>query len=184
MKQLLQQYAAYNMWANKTLTERIAQLPPDTIHKEMNSSFNTIFKTMVHLMDVESIWWQRLKLQEHVEWPGKSFNGTLEELSQQLLLLSKQWNDWLQNTNEVNLTHVFAYQNSKKEHFKQPVYEMLLHLFNHQTFHRGQIITMMRQNGIEKIPPTDFIVFSRTKPGNALRGKNSFSPAFSKEGRE
>jgi uncharacterized damage-inducible protein DinB len=171
MKQLLQQYAAYNIWANKIITERIASLPPDTIHKEMNSSFGSIYKTVVHLMDVESIWWQRLKLQEHVEWPGKSFNGNFEELSQQLLLHSKQWNDWIQSTNELNLIYVFAYQNSKKEHFKQPVYEMLLHLFNHQTFHRGQLVTMLRQNGIEKIPATDFIVFSRSKLGNSLKGK-------------
>ena len=171
MKQLLQQYAAYNLWANKIITERIAQLPIETIHKEMSSSFGSIFKTVVHLMDVESIWWQRLKLQEHVEWPGKSFNGNFEELSQQMLLLSKQWNDWIQSTNEVNLEHVFGYQNSKKEFFKQPVYEVLLHLFNHQTFHRGQLVTMLRQNGIEKIPATDFIVFSRNKSGNPLKGK-------------
>ena len=171
MKQLLQQYATYNLWANKIITDRIAQLPPETIHKEMNSSFGSIYKTVVHLMDVESIWWQRLKLQEHVEWPGKSFDGNFEELSVQLLLLSKQWNDWIHSTNEVNLGHVFGYQNSKKEYFKQPVYEMLVHLFNHQTFHRGQLVTMLRQNGIEKIPATDFIVFSRNKSINPLKGK-------------
>ena len=171
MKQLLQQYAAYNIWANRIITERIAQLPPDTIHREMNSSFGSIYKTVVHLMDAETIWWHRLKLQEHVEWPGKNFDGKFEELSQQLLFLSRQWNDWIQHSNEINLGHVFGYQNSKKEYFKQPVYEMLLHLFNHQTFHRGQLVTMMRQNGIEKIPATDFIVFSRTKSNNPLKGK-------------
>ena len=163
MKQLLQQYAAYNVWANKIITERIAQLPEDIIYKETRSSFPSIYKTVVHLMDAESIWWQRLKLQEHVEWPGINFKGNFDELSQQLLSLSKQWNDWVSNSNEVNLTHVFAYHNSKKEYFKQPVYEMLIHLFNHQTFHRGQLVTMMRQNGIEKIPATDFILFSRKK---------------------
>src|SRR6476620_11299124 len=115
MKQLLQQYAAYNFWANKLITERIAQLPTDTIHKEMNSSFGSIYKTIVHLMDAESIWWQRLKLQEHVEWPGKNFDGNFDDLSQQLLLLSKQWNDWIHSSNELNLVHVFGYQNSKKE---------------------------------------------------------------------
>lgn len=163
MKQLLQQYAAYNVWANKTLTERIAQLPEDIIYKETKSSFPNIYKTVLHLMEVESIWWQRLKLQEHVEWPGINFKGNFEELSKELLSLSKQWNDWLLNTNEANLTHVFAYHSKKKEYFKQPVYEMLVHLFNHQTFHRGQLVTMMRQNGIEKIPATDFIIFCRKK---------------------
>jgi uncharacterized damage-inducible protein DinB len=163
MKQLLQQYAAYNVWANKIITERIRQLPEAIIYQETKSSFSTIYKTVLHLWDVESIWWQRLRLLEHVEWPGVNFEGNFEALSQQLLSFSKQWVQWVTSANEINLTHVFAYHNSKKEYFKQPVYEMLLHLFNHQTFHRGQLVTMMRENGIEKIPPTDFIVFSRKK---------------------
>ncbi len=167
MKQLLQQYAAYNLWANKLITEKIAELPIEIINKEMNSSFGSIYKTFIHLMDVESIWWQRLKLQERVEWPGKNFDGNFQSLAKELLLLSRQWYEWVQSANEVNITHVFGYQNSKKEYFKQPVYEMLLQVFNHQTFHRGQIVTMLRHNGIEKIPPTDFIVFSRSKPSVA-----------------
>jgi uncharacterized damage-inducible protein DinB len=171
MKQLLQQYAAYNFWANKIMMDSIAPLPKGIINKEMKSSFSSIYKTIVHLMDVESVWWQRLKLQEHVEWPGKSFDASFEELSKQLLRLSKQWQDWVSETNEANLTHVFGYQNSKKEYFKQPVYEMLIQVFNHQTYHRGQLVTMMRENGIEKIPSTDFIVFTRSKPGNSIKTK-------------
>src|SRR6185369_13236864 len=106
---------------------------------------------------------------EHVEWPGKNFSGSLNELSKMLLQLSQQWEEWIRNANVANITHVFAYQNSKKEQFKQPVYEMLLHLFNHQSFHRGQVVTMLRQLGIEKISPTDFIVFSRSP--HSLKGR-------------
>ncbi len=171
MKQLFQQYAAYNLWANKIIMERLAQLPEETIQKETKSSFNSLYKTVIHLMDVESVWWQRLKLEEHVEWPGESFKGNFKELSQQLLTSSRRWYDWVLNANEVNLEHVFGYHNSKKEFFKQPVYEMLLQLFNHQTYHRGQLVTMMHQNGIEKIPATDFIVFSRNKLINSLKVK-------------
>lgn len=171
MKQLLAQYAAYNLWANKILLEKLAQVSKEIVHKEMGSSFSSIYKTIVHLMEVESIWWQRLKLQEHVQVPAKDPEENFEELSKQLLALSRQWSEWVLNANEKNITHVFAYQNTKMEYFKQPVYEMLLHLFNHQTFHRGQIITMLRQNGIEKIPATDFIVFSRSKTFNALKEK-------------
>jgi len=163
MKQLLQQYAAYNVWANKIITEKIMLLPEAVIYQETKSSFATIYATVLHLLDVESIWWQRLRLLEHVQWPGVSFEGNIETLSQQLLTFSRQWHQWVTSANEMNLEHVFAYHNSKKEYFKQPVYEMLLHLFNHQTYHRGQLVTMMRENGIEKIPATDFIVFSRKK---------------------
>lgn len=171
MKQLLQQYSAYNLWANKIITDKIVQLPAAILYNEMNSSFGTIYKTLIHLMDVESIWWQRLKLQEHVQWPGVSYAEPIENLSKDLLKLSTQWKDWVLAANETKITHVFEYQNSKKEIFKQPVYEMLLHLFNHQTFHRGQLVTMMRQNEVEKIPATDFIVYSRNK-----RVKNQSKP--------
>jgi uncharacterized damage-inducible protein DinB len=163
MKQLLQQYAAYNLWANKIITEKILQLNEEVINKEIQSSFGSLYKTVVHLMDIESLWWQRLKLAEHPIWPGINFNGNFEDLSQQLIFLSKQWHNWVLNTNEINLTHVFEYHNSKKEFFKQPVYEMLMQVFNHQTYHRGQLVTMMHELDIKKIPATDFIVFSRKK---------------------
>lgn len=172
MKQLLQQYSAYNLWANTILSGRLAQLPGDILHKDMGSSFGSIYKTVVHLMEVESLWWQRLKLQEHVQMPEKDPEENFEELSIKLLVLSKQWNGWVKEANEKNIEHVFGYYNSKKEFFKQPVYEVLLHLFNHQTYHRGQIVTMMRQNGVDKIPATDFIVFSRKAPAPKGERKN------------
>jgi len=162
MKQLLQQYAAHNLWANKKIIETANLLSEEQINTEIVSSFPSVYKTFLHLMEVEYVWWERLKLTEH-DTPSGWFTGDFTELSKKLLELSRQWQEWIESANEVNITHVFAYQNSKKEHFKQPVYEMLLHLFNHQTFHRGQIITMLRQLGLDKIPPTDFIVFSRKK---------------------
>ena len=162
MKQLLQQYAAHNLWANKKIIETAILLSEEQINTEIVSSFPSVYKTFLHLMEVEYVWWERLKLTEH-DTPSGWFTGDFTELSKKLLELSRQWQEWIESANEVNITHVFAYQNSKKEHFKQPVYEMLLHLFNHQTFHRGQIITMLRQLGLDKIPPTDFIVFSRKK---------------------
>ncbi|MCW3088046.1 MAG: hypothetical protein JWQ78_1432, partial [Sediminibacterium sp.] len=41
------------------------------------------------------------------------------------------------------------------------VKEILLHLFNHGTYHRGQLVTLLRQVGVEEIPRTDYIEFSR-----------------------
>ena len=162
MKQLLQQYAAYNIWANKRIVETAGILSEEQINKEIISSFPSVYKTVMHLMEVEFVWWERLKLAEHDTASGW-FTGNFDELSKKWVDLSQQWYDWIKNANDVNITHVFAYQNTKKELFKQPVYEVLLHLFNHQAYHRGQVVTMLRQLGIDKIPATDFIVFSRNK---------------------
>ena len=163
MKEFLQKYAAYNLWANKTLLAKLSVVSSEILHKETGSSFGSIYKTLVHLMEVEAIWWQRLKLQDNIQMPDKDPDENIDLVSSKLLTLSKQWSEWVIESNEKNLTHVFGYYNSKKEYFKQPVNEVLLHLFNHQTYHRGQIVTILKQNGIEKIPPTDFIVFTRNK---------------------
>ncbi|MEJ7611389.1 MAG: DinB family protein [Ferruginibacter sp.] len=163
MKKLFEQYAAYNLWANQRLTEVINNMPNENITKEIPSSFSSIYKTLLHLWDVENIWWQRLKLAEHQQWPGETFTGSVMELSNNLVAQSKQWKEWIDLATEAALQHEFIYRNSKKDQFKQPVYEMLIHLFNHQTYHRGQLITMMRQTGEENIPNTDLISFLRKK---------------------
>ena len=162
MKQLLQQYAAYNTWANKKMIEIANQLSDEQINKEIISSFPSIYKTVLHLMEVEYVWWQRLKLVEQTTVPGW-FTGNFDELTKKLIELSQQWEGWVLNANDTNINHVFAWYNIKKEYCKEPVYKMLMHLFNHQTLHRGQLIMMFRQLGIDKIPPTDFMVFGRKK---------------------
>ena len=76
---------------------------------------------------------------------------------------SKQWKEWIDLSTETVLEHEFIYKNTKKDSFKQPVYEALHHLFNHQSYHRGQIITILHEVGVNNIPNTDLIVFYRKK---------------------
>ena len=163
MKQLLQQYAAYNIWANQKLFDCINNLSDDQVNREIASSFTSVYKTVLHMWFAEDVWWQRLKLVEQIDLSTEKFDGSIAEMLKRYSQQSSAWAGWVNNANEVQLTHVFAYQNTKREQFKQPVYEVLLHLFNHGTYHRGQLVTMLRQLGVEKIPPTDYIVFTRKK---------------------
>lgn len=162
MKEILNQLSAYNCWANQLLLDVINQLPYEKQNQEVASSFSSLYKTVLHMWSAESIWWQRMKLLERLYIPAESFSGDMKELSSQLLNQNRQWNEWIGGSYEHQLQHVFQYQNSKKEQFKQPVYQMLMHVFNHGTYHRGQLVNMLRQLG-EKAPATDFIVWSRRK---------------------
>ncbi len=163
MKELLSQYASYNLWANNELLKQVLTLTDQQQQQEIESSFPSIRLTVFHIWDAESIWWQRLKLQEQIIRPSGSTNMPMTEIANGWQQQSKTWTDWIANANDPQLDHVFAYQNSKREQFKQPVYQMLLHLFNHGTYHRGQLITMLRQVGANKITSTDFILWSRNK---------------------
>lgn len=163
MKTMLTQFAAYNLWANGLLAACIQALPPHMQTQPVPSSFAGLHATLLHLWDAESIWWQRMKLQEHVARPSDSFTGNTNAVIRGLLEQSRQWAGWVQGAHEHMLEHQFIYRNSKRETFKQPVAQVLLHLFNHSTYHRGQLVTMLRQLGVTAIPQTDFIVWSRSR---------------------
>jgi uncharacterized damage-inducible protein DinB len=162
MKELLQQYAAYNIWATKLLTDRISKLSEDEINKEIISSFPSIYKTLQHIWLAEEVWWKRLKLTENIVLDSAAFTGSFSEMTDILARQSKQYKDWIDAANENQLTHVFAFVRNKEQH-KMPVYQMLHHVFNHATYHRGQLVTMLNQLGADKIPGTDFSTFSRMK---------------------
>lgn len=163
MKQLLHQFANYNCWANQKIFDCINTCSGNEVNQEINSSFTSIYKTIQHMWLAEDIWWQRLKLVEQLDLSVEKFDGSFAELLKNYTQRSATIAAWVDNATEVQLAHVFAFQNTKKEQFKQPVYEVLLHVFNHGTYHRGQLVTMLRQLGVEKIPPTDFTIYCRKK---------------------
>ncbi len=163
MKELLQQYAAYNVWATKTLADRIGKLPDERIMQEVPSSFPSLYKTMQHMWRAEELWWQRMKLVENPVAQSDSFTGNFAELYNQLNKQNLLWKEWVDNATLMQLAHVFAYIR-EKEQYKTVVHDMLVHVFNHGTFHRGQLVTMLRQLGeTDKIPSTDFITWSRVR---------------------
>lgn len=163
MKILLTQYSTYHQWANQLIIDTIEKLPASLQEQEVESSFKSLKATLLHMWDAEVIWWQRMKLLEIITPPSTEFSGSCTDIAKGLMQQSKQWHDWILNASEHMFEHEFIYFNSKREKFKQAVYQMLLHLFNHGTYHRGQIVTMLRQLEVDNIPPTDFIVWSRKR---------------------
>jgi uncharacterized damage-inducible protein DinB len=163
MKEILLQFATFNAWANQRLCASVLLLPELQQEQHIDSSFPSLKKTLAHLWDAESMWWQRMKLVEKPVRPSEAGTFSTEEVIKNLHHQDKQWIEWTSNATPAAIDHVFAYQNTKKELFKQPIYQMILHLFNHSTYHRGQLVTMLRQLGVIKIPSTDFIEWSRRR---------------------
>lgn len=164
MKTLLTQFATYHLWANGLLTDCILALPPEQHTQLLASSFPSLHETLLHMWDADTIWWQRMKLQEQIVRPSTTFSGNTEGVIKGLLEQSRLWKEWVQEAQPHMLDHEFIYYNSKREKLKQPVWQVLLHLFNHGTYHRGQLVTMLRQLGVTKIPGTDFITWTRSRP--------------------
>jgi uncharacterized damage-inducible protein DinB len=163
MKQLLTQFASYHLWANHQLLDRVTALSPELRTTPLKSSFPTLLSTVLHMWDAEAVWWQRMKLLEEIIMPGETFRGDWDDACRGLMNQSKQWQEWIVNAPEHAFDHEFIYQTTKKEKFKQPIYQVALHVFNHGTYHRGQIVNMLRQLDAGNIPQTDLSVYSRKR---------------------
>ena len=70
------------------------------------------------------------------------------------------YKDTLKVLSEFDLQHKVAYENSKGHKFENSVQEILFHVSNHFTHHKGQVISDLRQNGIDPIV-TDYIFYKR-----------------------
>lgn len=161
MKNLLSSFAKYDLWANEALFTIVLRLNTLQQREEIISSFPSIHKTCLHLLDAYSIWWQRLQKIENISVPSLVSDYSTEEIVSHILQLNRQLIDRVITASESEVEADLVYKNSKGEVYKQPIQEILLHLCNHGTYHRGQLVTMLRQVGVTEIPQTDYIFFSR-----------------------
>jgi uncharacterized damage-inducible protein DinB len=103
MKELLQQYAAYNVWANNILLQRAGELPEEKITQEIASSFPSLHKTVAHMWFAEEAWWQRVAPVENAVLLSKNFAGNFSELCTQFAKQSRQWAAWVDSADENKL---------------------------------------------------------------------------------
>ncbi|MBL8016528.1 MAG: hypothetical protein JNK43_04600 [Ignavibacteria bacterium] len=161
LKEHLEKYGSYNLWANNALAVTLSLLPEDLFITEQKSSFRTIKETVMHMFDAETIWYKRLNGVSPDEWPSKGIKCTGREAVSLLLEasgnLAKQTASLNENAEGTKCR--FRSLDGKEQEIR--ISDILQHCFNHSTFHRGQLITMLRFCGVEKLPPTDYITFIR-----------------------
>jgi len=164
MKEMLQRYAAYNVWANHKLIFAMEPFGETAWFTELPSSFNTLYKTVLHIWDAESIWWQRMRMHESFIIPSKTFDPSPKDACNGWLQQSMQWEEFVKSPqlDEEALLSQLHYKNLKGEAFVQPVSDIIHHVFNHSTYHRGQLITMMHALGATNFPATDYVHWART----------------------
>jgi hypothetical protein len=162
MREQMTRMANYNLWANRRVLEMI---PDDKNVWEtvQDSSFATIKLTMLHIWDAEYIWLQRLKGNSLDHWPSESFRGTNQELTTGMLSNSQDFFQYLDAQLPAYATMIVSYNNMKGEAFSNTSEEIVTHCMNHSTFHRGQVITMLRHMGVKELHSTDFISYLRER---------------------
>ncbi|NMH70683.1 damage-inducible protein DinB [Bacillus sp. RO3] len=142
----------YHIWATDKLLTYLDTLPAGVIHKELQSVFPTIERTLYHLYEVDALWFSRLR--------GQTLQLEIERFSSvgdcitHFHALHKEMADWKQ------IDQTISYETSSRENYQNTTAEILDHIVNHGTYHRGNITAMLWQLG-ERGVSTDYIYYLR-----------------------
>ena len=151
----------YHYWARDRLLAAVEPLTPEQFTRDLGSSFRSVRDTLAHIVAAEWAWLSR--------WQGNSPTTLLAaDQFQDLASVRLFWSDlepkvraFSGGLGEAGLTQVFAYKLLSGQDGASPFWQMLQHVVNHASYHRGQVVTMLRQLGASPPKSLDLIAFYR-----------------------
>jgi uncharacterized damage-inducible protein DinB len=152
MKDFFLKWYQYNAWANRRVIRCLEQ--QNVIDEKILSVFG-------HLMAANFIWLNRIKdlPKSKYELWGKY---DLTELKRMVVEADELWISFIKG-NE-NFDRQMKYHNYVGDYYENNVQQIMIHLVNHGTYHRGQVAILLRQQGFEPVN-TDFITYDRVISG-------------------
>lgn len=139
---LFQRLFSYDHWANQQVLSLLPTAPQRSL------------ELLAHIISAERLWWERLqqRTQSFPVWP----DFTIEQCGQELGKVSQLWSQCLAGLDVNALRTPVDYKNTTGESFRNTVEDILMHVYTHSAYHRGQIAANIRESG--GIPKnTDFI---------------------------
>jgi uncharacterized damage-inducible protein DinB len=164
MAEHLRRMARYNAWANRRLYAACAELSEVAHHELRRAFFGSIHGTLNHLLITDWIWLARIEGKPNPQLrrlDDRPF-ATLAELEQARLAEDARMIELVDGCAEGDLARAVRYrQITASGEFTTPLHLCWLHLFNHQTHHRGQVHDQLSQTEVAP-PALDLMIYLRT----------------------
>lgn len=167
--------ADYNAWMNARLFATCANLSASELTQNRNAYFGSIIGTLNHLVVADIIWLKRiasagqleaeLDAVVHLPMPAsldQVLYSDFGELTAQRLALDDAFLALSRSLTEIALNQTITFKTMKGVECNDVLFSVLMHVFNHQTHHRGQATTMLSQAGLD-VGVTDLLAFMRDR---------------------
>ena len=159
----LQTLLDYHYWARDIVLDAVTELPREQFVKPVEGSFKSVRDTVAHIYAADWIWYTR--------WIGQAPTSLIPyDQFPDATSIRKAWKDLesnvrqlVNNLGEDGINKAFDYKLLSGAPDTAPFWQMLVHVVNHGSYHRGQVTTLMRQLGARPPKPTDMIAFFRTR---------------------
>ena len=150
--------AHYNNWVDSIVMKWIEQINDEQWEREIASSFNSIAKTVNHLVSAKKIWIDFWRNVPNPVFLSAEFKGTRHELIEIWKRTIDEYKSFIDNYPEENYSQIISFK-VRGEEWKMEFAQTVLHQNNHATYHRGQLVTMLRQVGFTNFSNTDMATY-------------------------
>ncbi|NEU08444.1 hypothetical protein GZH53_09000 [Flavihumibacter sp. R14] len=161
MKPLLLNYLRYNHWANQKMCRYLSEIDNPGSDPNKEGLYATIKKVILHIADGEQTWLARLNGDNIPHMHNLDLEGSFRSICELIHKNSGAFIAYIEAQDDSFFTRSTEYINLKGSPFSQNNAEIILHCMNHSTFHRGQVINMLRNVGYTDHSASDFIMFLR-----------------------
>jgi len=165
----VRQFAAYNHWANRRLYAAALAMPDESYRRPTGVFFGSLHGTLNHLLLTDRIWLKRLTGEgEHPDRLDAILFDDRKALARARMAEDARLIDVVGRYSENDLRGSISYQTMSGAPYRQELGQILLHLFNHQTHHRGHAHACCSIVTGEAPPSLDLLQFQRGAPAPEL----------------
>ena len=155
----------FNSWAKARILGVAETLSQEQFTRDLNSSHGGVQGTLVHIMGAEEIWVRRWKGESPATFRKPEEFPSVDVLSGRWDMVEHEITGFCNMLkSEDDIARLVTYKDIKGNSYTMQLYRLMQHLVNHSTFHRGQVVTMLRQLGL-KPAATDLVMFYRERGG-------------------
>ena len=149
--ELFETLAQYNRWMNEKLYTTCAAISDEERKRDMATPFHSIHGTFNHLLLVDRLWLGRFRNEEfRITTLADELYSDFGELRRERNKTDDAIDAWLATVRESELASPFTFHSrSRDQDHTLPMASVMLHFFNHQTHHRGQITAMIESLGYD-----------------------------------
>jgi uncharacterized damage-inducible protein DinB len=156
----------FNHWANARTLDACAALSTEGFVRPNGSSFPSVRDTLAHIHGAEWVWLER--------WQGRFPKMPAARESDDLETIRARWNetgtalaDFAQSRSQADLDAIHEIRTFDGTPYRHPLWQMMQHVVNHGSYHRGQIAAFLRQAG-HQAQATDLIRYYREAQSASL----------------
>lgn len=156
---VLRTHIDFTAWASMTLLDAAAKLSEEELTRDFGTADRSVLGTLFHIFAADRIWLSRVenKPRPFIE-EGEPVS--IEALQQEWPALLDRWKQWAAGLTEAQASGNLDHTDLQGRHWSLPLWQVVLHVVNHATHHRGQVVGFIRALG-HVPPPLDLVRYYR-----------------------